>query len=297
MTRFRARAVEDAAADAPVGAARLIAPSKRAEEPAHSQSRKFRIAVGALVALAIISIGLALSLTASGSSSKSSGAAWSEWSPTQGGLAGAQEIADFLSPYYRATPAYQLAVVTPLNLNDTANPVAVVLPSANSASGVQALSASSTVAYNLCGLGSNDCSIGVGTPSANRLKLLRREALELALYTFKYIHGVQNVVAILPPGHSVQTTCTGICPTPHPKTASSAVDLAVAFDRHELQPWLDRPLRATLPEPLPPTVSEIPNAPESELVDVITAQGLFQVKSETSQDGTRLLVLTPMPPQ
>ncbi len=296
MTRFRARAVEDAA-DAPVGAARLIAPAKRAEDSGHPQSRRFRIATGALVALAIISVGLALSLTASGRTSKTSGAAWSDWSPTDSGLAGAQEIADFLSPYYRATPAYQLAVVTPLNLNDASNPVAVVLPSANSASGVQALSASSTVAYNLCGLGSNDCSIGVGTPSANRLKLLRREALELALYTFKYIHGVQNVVAILPPGHSVQTTCTGICPTPHPKTALSAVDLAVAFDRHELQPWLDRPLRETLPEPLPPTVSEIPSAPESELVDVITAHGLFQVKSETSQDGTRLLVLTPMPPQ
>ncbi len=297
MTRFRARAVEDPAADAPVGAARLIAPSKRAEEPAHPQARKFRVAIGALVALAVIAIGVALSLTASSTARKTAGPAWSDWQPSDGGLAGAQEIADFLSPYYRATPAYQLAVVTPLNLNDSANPVAVVLPSANSPSGVQALSANSTVAYNLCGLGSNDCSIGVGQPSANRLKLLRREALELALYTFKYIGGVQNVVAILPPGHTVQTSCTGICPTPHPKAASSAVDLAVAFDRHELQPWLNRPLRETLPEPLPPTVSEIPSAPESELVDVITAHGLFQVKSETSQDGTKLLVLTPMPPQ
>ncbi len=297
MTRFGARAVEDPAADRPVGAARLIVPSKRAEEPAHPQSRKFRTAIAVLVALAIISIGIALSLTASTTARKTAGPSWSDWQPSDGGLAGAQEIADFVSPYYRATPAYQLAVVTPLNLNDSSNPVAVVLPSASSPSGVQALSANSTIAYNLCGLGSKDCSIGVGQPSANRLLLLRREALELALYTFKYIGGIENVVAILPPGRSVQTSCTGICPSPHTKSTSSSVDLAVAFDRHELQPWLDRPLRETLPEPLPPMVSAMSSAPEAELVSVITAHGLFDQKSEQSQDGTRLLVLTPMPPQ
>ena len=58
-----------------------------------------------------------------------------------------------------------------------------------------------TIAYNLCGVGGKDCAIGAGTPSNSRLLLLRREALELALYTFKYIRGTQNVLTILPPGH------------------------------------------------------------------------------------------------
>ena len=62
-----------------------------------------------------------------------------------------------------------------------------------------------TIAYNLCGIGGKNCAIGVGQPSTDRLLLLRREALELALYTFKYIGGTQNVVAILPPGRTRQT--------------------------------------------------------------------------------------------
>ena len=55
-----------------------------------------------------------------------------------------------------------------------------------------------TAVYNLCGLGTS-CAIAAGTPSLAGELLLRREALELALYTFRYIHGVDSVVAILPP--------------------------------------------------------------------------------------------------
>ena len=62
-----------------------------------------------------------------------------------------------------------------------------------------------TAVFNLCGLGSN-CAIAGGTPSTDRLLLLRREALELALYTFRYVHNVDNVVSILPPGRTQAVT-------------------------------------------------------------------------------------------
>jgi hypothetical protein len=75
------------------------------------------------------------------------------------------------------------------------------------------------------------------------------------------------------------------------------VSLALAFDRKELQPWLDHPLRETLPEDIPPTVSQMPSAPEAELVSVITAHGLFQERTEQGQDGSSVIVLSPMPPQ
>ena len=38
-----------------------------------------------------------------------------------------------------------------------------------------------------------------GKPSQERLKVLHREALELALYTFRYLPDVEGVVTLLPP--------------------------------------------------------------------------------------------------
>ena len=55
-----------------------------------------------------------------------------------------------------------------------------------------------TLTFSLCGLGTS-CSIATGKPSVARGTLVRREILELALYTFKYVGGVKQVVAFMPP--------------------------------------------------------------------------------------------------
>ena len=52
--------------------------------------------------------------------------------------------------------------------------------------------------YSLCGLGPS-CAIATGTASVARGRLVRREILELALYTFKYVPGMQSVIAFMPP--------------------------------------------------------------------------------------------------
>jgi hypothetical protein len=298
----RFRAAEEHVAEAPLPHSRRIAaPSTGPEAEPSPHAHKFRAVAAGLIAIAVASIVVAISLSAfGGSSAKSSGGTWSAFTPQDSGLQGAQEIADFVSPYYRATPAYQLAVVTAMNLNDPSNPLEVVVPSTSAPGGVAALPAKSTIAYNLCGLGSRDCSIGVGSASSDRLLLLRREALELALYTFKYIPGVHTVVAILPPGQTQSSSRLSAKPPTGSQVSSNntkSVDLALAFDQKELQPWLDRPLRETLPEPLPPTVQQMANAPEAELVSVITAHGLFSEHTEQAQDGSNLLVLSPQSPQ
>ncbi|HEY2769707.1 MAG TPA: hypothetical protein VGI87_04030 [Solirubrobacteraceae bacterium] len=297
--KFRSRSEEEPVTESPTtgGGGKLTPRRWRTGREQTPHSSKFRGAIFLLVALGLAAVVVAVVVSGSGGSSHSSGGDWSSWSPDTSGASGAQEIADYVSPYYRASSADQLAVVTAVNLNDPSNPLQIALSSSGSPGGVQALPSNGTIAYNLCGLNSTDCSIGTGTPSSNRLLLLRREALELALYTFKYIHGVQTVVAILPPGKTTQTSCTGICPKPHTASSTKPLDIALAFDRKELQPWLDRPLRETLPEALPPTVAEMPNAPEAELVSVITAHGLFSESTEQAQDGSNLLVLNPLPPQ
>ena len=62
---------------------------------------------------------------------------------------------------------------------------------------VEVIDVGNSVMYNLCGVGQK-CSIAEGKPSQERARLLRREALELALYTFKYVDDVDSVIALLP---------------------------------------------------------------------------------------------------
>jgi hypothetical protein len=298
--RIRGQSTPEHAADRPVATRghELIAAREheRTRAPRGSHSRRFRAAVAGLFVLALCALGAALALVSTGHRTSGGNGDWSVFSPQDSGLSGAQEIADYVAPYYRATAANQLAVVTAVNLNSPTNPLQVAVPASGNQGSLVPLPSSSTIVYNLCGVGSGNCSIGKGAPSAARLLLLRREALELALYSFKYLSGISTVVTILPPGKTTQG-CTGICPKPQTPTTTKPLDAALAFERSELQPWLSRPLRSTLPETLPPTVSQIQSAPEAELISIITAHGLFSERTEQGQDGSTVIVLSPLPPQ
>jgi hypothetical protein len=282
-------------------------------------SGRFRTVTALLVALGIGAIVVAVSVAVGGRRSAAAGAKWSQWKPPDGGTQGAQDIANFVAPFYRIDSVNQLALVTVVNLESTAAASAQAQAAANgaasssTASGLQvavrpsptssqvSLLSGNTIAYNLCGIGGKDCAIGVGKPSTNRLLLLRREALELALYTFKYIDGTQNVVAILPPGHTEQQQAATLSKKPpssaKAQPASKPVDIAVLFVRQELSPLLKHPLSQILPEQVPPTVAQMPKAPEAGLVDQITARGLFSEQLQQAQDGSNLIVLNPLPPQ
>ena len=56
---------------------------------------------------------------------------------------------------------------------------------------------SSTAIFILCGLGQN-CK-APGQPTTAEGTALRREALELALYTMEYTHPIDNVLVFFPP--------------------------------------------------------------------------------------------------
>jgi hypothetical protein len=286
-------AVDDAA-EAPLPRAAGLARGRYAGREPSPHSHKFLIATVTLFVIAIAAIAVALSVLLSPGSHQAT-VAWSAWSPPDTGLAGERDIANEISPLYRASPASQLVVVTARNLSDTGTSTQIALRDPTTGS-LSAISGTSAV-YTMCGLGPS-CSIATGTPSQARLLLLRREALELALYTFKYIKGVDNVVAILPPGTSQQTSqLTSKPPAPGKTTKTVPVDLAVVFQKQGLQHFLSQPLRDTLPEQLPPTVSEMSSAPEAELVSVITGQALFTQQLIQDQDGSSILELNPAPPQ
>ena len=154
----------------------------------------------------------------------------------ESGSTGIDEIAQYVAPYYRQTSAQQLNVITPIQLSQTtaagtttgSGLTIAINKNTSSKDPSLGLLNGRTVAYNVCGLGAKDCALA-GTASTNRMLLLRREGLELALYTFEYISGSQNVGIVLPPGHTV--TSTG--------SSEKGVTVALLFLRTQLQPLLD----------------------------------------------------------
>jgi hypothetical protein len=129
------------------------------------------------------------------------------------------------------------------------------------------------VLFNLCGLG-KDCSIKEGKPTVARSLVLRREALELALYTFRYIKNVDEVVVLLPPA------------------PGASASQAMFYRRGELGASLSRPLRATLPG-RPPAVNRLTKA-EGNFLDRLTAPNLFKFTPREGQDAHVYLVLQPL---
>jgi hypothetical protein len=274
-------------------------------------NQKFRAVTATLVGVAIGAIAIALAVLVTGGSTGPA-PRWSSWSPPDGGLQGAREIADHLAPFYRISPVDQLDVITVTDVSSASSSSTSASSTSGSNGGLQvavranppstavSLIGGHTVAYNLCGIGTSNCAIGTGTPSNDRLLLLRREALELALYTFKYIPGTENVVAVLPPGKTQPTSeLSPTPPTSSAKSASKPLDIALLFLRDELKPWLDQPLSSTLTLQFPPLVSELSlwrQTPEAALVEQITARGQFAEHLVQAQDGSNLIVLDPLPP-
>jgi hypothetical protein len=267
----------------------------------HPHAQKFRVALAVLfgVAVGAIAIAIAVAVGGSGNGGTAASSNWSSWAPDSGGSQGVSEIADHVAPYYRVSSSQQLDVITPISVaqptaaGTTTGSGLTVVVNTGTASKSQSLALlnGKTVAYNICGLGPSNCQLP-GTPSISRMLLMRREALELALYTFKYIGDSENVLAVLPPGKTVakSTNASG---------AGSPVTVSVLFVRRELQPWLNVPLSKTLQE-FPPDVPELPLWTQSEeagFVDQITAHGLFSSQVESLQVGGNALVLSQLPPQ
>jgi hypothetical protein len=135
--------------------------------------------------------------------------------------------------------------------------------------------AGSTVAYQMCGLGNpqQNCGVASGGSAKSRGELLRREALELALYTLKYVPGTDAVLTYLPPPSSSQASPT-----------------SVLVARKDVKRALDRPLTRTL-TPKRLVVGQTP-ADHVE-VDKLTLPRLYTYDYQTLPgDGTAILVLT-----
>jgi hypothetical protein len=217
---------------------------------------------------------------------------WSTFQPTGSPVARVRQIATRVSAEYRQATGRKLVSVLPGPLQATrflqtdSGPVSVEVPITTLAvqpdvstgkheeGDYTTFGADSTVAYQMCGFGSpqQNCGIVSGTPSVSRGRVLRREALELALYTLKYVPGTDAVLTYLPP------------------PAGQASPTSVLVARKDVQKDLGRPLTRTL---TPRKVVLGKALDDRTTVDKLTLSHLYTYDYQTLPgDGTAILVLT-----
>jgi hypothetical protein len=280
--------------DAPVAkridesAADDVSPEDRARRSGYRRRFAF-IYVGLALVLGLGIGALVVVVSDSDDSTKVLAPAWSDYHPNGSTNARAEQIAQHVSERYRLGNGEQLvgAIASPpivvSNQPEGSTQVLIRavavrpdLPVGGEIADreIEIVDTSNSVQYALCGYGQG-CAIASGRPSPERHLLLRREALELALYTFKYMNRVNSVVIFLPP-------------PPGGETASTVV----FFRRRDLGPELSRPLNETLSAKTP-GVGGI-SAGETATLNRITARRTYQYDYTQSQDGGAILLLDPV---
>lgn len=199
---------------------------------------KGRFATAYLVLGAIVGVGIGSLLVLLQREAPQPGPPWSSWRPTAADTGSRMlEIANHVSRSYRLASGDQLVGIQTQSNNANFQGVAVVKAD-NVRSLDKAYGRDDTAVYLFCG-DPKTCKIE-GQPTVARGTVLRREALELALYTFEYADPIDNVLIFFPPG-------------PSEKSLSSTL----FFKRDDLSGSLDHPLRKTLPQAQPPLPGKI----------------------------------------
>jgi hypothetical protein len=194
---------------------------------------------------------------------------WSSWRPGAEGVESrVLEIADHVGRSYKLPSGDQMAAVKVGGPGgDSLRAIGIPLKAQpQSLSDFQRYDGNETVIYVLCG-GGQGCKIDQGKPTKARGAVLRREALELALYTFQYAKPKENVLVFFPPG-------------PGEKKLSSTL----FFHRADLESRLDDPLRKTLPRATPPLPGKLVG-PELSTVDKLTGPRLYLYRGIVSAEG------------
>jgi hypothetical protein len=224
--------------------------------------------VGAAVGLFIVFLG----------DSHTGGARWSLFQPKEHGQAAAAEIARHVAPQYRLTSGDQIVgvIAGPPAVQDTRiSTIAVRTGFADERrQDIKLYKADHSLIFILCGFG-KQCSIPTGKATTDRALLLHREGLELALYTFKYVGGVDSVLTIIPPP-----------PGQQPKAA-------LFFRKSDLDSRLGIPLRRTL-SPRDRLVPGGLTTGTEQTVLGLTGSKLYQYQFESLPNGTAAVVLRPL---
>jgi hypothetical protein len=243
---------------------------------------RFGFLLGALagVVVAVAAVVVIAATRSDGVSDAGLARNWSRWQPPESTVTdGAPEIADHVGAEYKLGDGSQLTMVK-------GGPVALLDPNVKVAlrpapGTIHTFDAGHGVLYTLNGLGPAGSMQG-GKASKQRLQLLRREALELALYSFRYLKGVDMVVTLLP------TILPG-APTADNGTTTEPQQQALFYRPGDLKPQLQVPLGITMPAQAPKP--EAMGGADAKKVDVLTLDNLFKASFVHGQTGDPYLVL------
>jgi hypothetical protein len=257
------------------------APKAEKEGPAHRRRFLLAYLVLGLLAGAAVAGGFALFSGAE----RVAGQDWSEWQPSGEESTYRDQIAAYVGRRYRMPSGNQLVGIVagpPVVQDVTVRAVAIQQPNATSDEDIEVIPAEGSLMYVLCGLGTG-CSIREGEPTQERHRLLRREALELSLYTFRYVDGIDSVIALLPPPPDTES---------NPDASQNAT--ALFFEKRDFGNELDRPLAETLARTNAPAVTVTLNPVESIRIDRLTRPHLFSYQFQQLQEGSAVIVLAPI---
>jgi hypothetical protein len=208
---------------------------------------------------------------------------WSAWRPTGSQTAMMRQIADRIPQAYRQN-GEQLTVSTASPLAITTEqgqvPIDTVFVTPDTSRGlaeedeIDTYAGNSVASYALCGLGSGEqCAITKGKPSTARFTFLRRQALELSLYTLKYVDGIDSVIVFMPPSPNGQPNGT------------------IFLTRDDVRPELRRPLDELLPTRTP-TVGGLSEVEEGHVLRLIEPR-TYAYQIQAAPNGSPVLVLSP----
>lgn len=248
-------------------------------------STRFALVYGGLTTILIASTAAFVMFVVNGDSG------WSNWHPAPGTTAAVtKEIANHVASEYHLSGGGQLVAVVPAppavtigtkNIAITAV-AAHTSPSPNS--DVQSTLTNGTETYTFCGL-EVDCSLS-GTPTVYRGQLIRREALETALYTFKYLPKIDSVIAFMP------------------ASKASPLKELLFLRKQDLTRQLNQPLDKTLTlaaPPAPPSAAATaanpnldPDQVEAPTINQLTIHRVFTYSFTDLQSNGALLILSPL---
>lgn len=269
---------------------------------ANRHAHRFQFLFGALGAFSVAAVALAIALVRAPAPAAET--PWSAWKPASGEVDPAQQIAAHVAPRYRLEDGKQLVQVTggPPVLNG--KPLTVgIFRSGQTPSELEG----NNVLYQLCG-GGTDCSIKAGKPSEARGLLVEREALELALYTFRYVSGAEHVIVTMPPpppgyeqnGHKTRATSgsganasgSGTAATGGLGASSAVVHHAFLLTPQDLASALEQPLSATLSAVMP-RISQITSWPDASTVKTLIDPYAHDYTVTETQQGGPVMLLEP----
>jgi len=283
---------EDVAAG-PAARPEVEKPAASRTERAHSSAyyTRFTLAYTVLIMLAVAGVVALVLILLRPTASHSP--PWSKFVPTGASLDMERQIATQVSSEYKASPGSLLVTVFPGPLQapgvvQGANgpqsvqvPISLIALQPDVSTGQHEqgdftfYQPDSTVGYEMCGF--SDSQRNCAAPSvsgADPEQLLRREALELALYTLKYVPGTNAVITYLPP------TSNPLAPT-----------RALFVTRNDVKKNLHLPLARTL-KPKTILLGGL-LVPDSGHVTALAH--IFTTSYQTlPSDGTAALTLTPV---